>query len=74
MCIGFREDLRNVQMAKTATYMGRIRYRQALSPITLHKKPEGLYITFEEMQRGITPGQFAAWYQNDEQIGSGVID
>ncbi|MCK5463842.1 MAG: hypothetical protein KAI95_12525, partial [Bacteroidales bacterium] len=24
--------------------------------------------------RGITPGQFAAWYEGDEVIGSGVID
>jgi len=32
-----------------------------------------LYILFEKPQRGITPGQFAAWYQNDELIGSGII-
>ena len=29
---------------------------------------------FEEPQRGVTPGQFAAWYDGDELIGSGVID
>jgi tRNA-specific 2-thiouridylase len=32
-----------------------------------------LYILFEKPQRGITPGQFAAWYLNDELIGSGII-
>jgi tRNA-specific 2-thiouridylase len=34
----------------------------------------GLYIIFNKLQRGITPGQFAAWYDGDEVIGSGVID
>jgi tRNA-specific 2-thiouridylase len=33
----------------------------------------GLYILFDAPQRGITPGQFAAWYDGDEMIGSGVI-
>ncbi len=51
----------------------RIRYRQALQEGTLIKKEGILYILFEKPQRGITPGQFAAWYQNDELIGSGII-
>lgn len=58
----------------TRTYMGRIRYRQELQELTLHKKEEGLFILFTEMQRGITPGQFVAWYYNNELLGSGVID
>ena len=40
---------------------------------TLHKKEEGLYMLFDRPQRSITPGQFAAWYEGDELIGSGVI-
>ena len=32
-----------------------------------------MYIIFDEEQRGITSGQFAAWYEGDELIGSGVI-
>ncbi|MGB5989057.1 MAG: tRNA 2-thiouridine(34) synthase MnmA [Marinifilaceae bacterium] len=51
----------------------RIRYRQPLQKATLIKEEEGLYIHFYELQRGITAGQFAAWYVNDELIGSGVI-
>ncbi|MFO8233867.1 MAG: tRNA 2-thiouridine(34) synthase MnmA [Bacteroidales bacterium] len=55
------------------TFNVRIRYRQALQKGTLHKGENGLYITFNEPQRGVTPGQFAAWYLDDELIGSGVI-
>ena len=51
----------------------RIRYRQPLEKATLHYKDEGLYILFENEQRGITAGQFAAWYDDEELIGSGVI-
>ncbi|MBN2485177.1 MAG: tRNA 2-thiouridine(34) synthase MnmA [Bacteroidales bacterium] len=52
----------------------RIRYRQPLQRACLYKTVKGLYILFEEPQRGITAGQFAAWYNNDELTGSGVID
>ena len=55
-------------------FMGRIRYRQELQELILYKKEEGLFILFTEMQRGITPGQFVAWYDNKELVGSGVID
>jgi tRNA-specific 2-thiouridylase len=34
----------------------------------------GIYVVFDELQRGITPGQFAAWYSGEELQGSGVID
>lgn len=68
-----REDLR-LAVGSSATYEARIRYRQKLEPCTLHKKEEGLYIIFDVPQRGITPGQFAAWYQGEELVGSGVIN
>ncbi len=51
----------------------RIRYRQPLQDGVLHKRENGMFIVFDEPQRGITPGQFAAWYENDELTGSGVI-
>jgi tRNA-specific 2-thiouridylase len=51
----------------------RIRYRQKLQKAKFLLKENGLYILFNNLQRGITPGQFAAWYSNDELIGSGVI-
>ncbi|HJZ41510.1 MAG TPA: tRNA 2-thiouridine(34) synthase MnmA [Bacteroidales bacterium] len=52
----------------------RVRYRQPLQQAKLFMRPEGLYIVFGKKQRGITPGQFAAWYEGDELIGSGVIE
>lgn len=51
----------------------RIRYRQPLQKGSLHVLEDGLYVLFEERQRGITPGQFAAFYQNDELFASGII-
>ena len=52
----------------------RIRYRQPLQAGELILRDEGAYILFDEPQRGIAPGQFAAWYDGDELVGSGVID
>ncbi|MBL7842385.1 MAG: tRNA 2-thiouridine(34) synthase MnmA [Cyclobacteriaceae bacterium] len=67
-----REDLK-LSVGESKKFLARIRYRQPLEPCTLHKKEEGLYIIFERPQKAITPGQFAAWYEGDELIGSGVI-
>ena len=54
-------------------YRVRIRYRQPLQSATLLMRESGLYILFDKPQRGISPGQFAVWYQEDEMLGSGVI-
>jgi len=62
-----------MKLGETREYMVRIRYRQALQKAVLIRKEEGMYIKFEEAQRGIAPGQFAAWYADNELIGSGVI-
>ncbi|MCB2218829.1 MAG: tRNA 2-thiouridine(34) synthase MnmA [Bacteroidetes bacterium] len=58
----------------SSNYLVRIRYRQELQKATLYQKKDGIYIIFEEPQRGITSGQFAAWYEGEELLGSGVID
>ena len=62
-----------MEVGEERTYQTRIRYRQKLTPAKLFMKPEGLYIVFEENQRGVAAGQFAAWYDGAESIGSGVI-
>ncbi len=68
-----RTDLR-AEEGDSRDYMVRIRYRQALQKARLFFRNEGIYIIFDKLQRGIAPGQFAAWYAEDEVIGSGVID
>lgn len=67
-----REDL-CMQEGEIRRYRVRIRYRQPLQDATLIMRRNGLFILFDEPQRGVTPGQFAVWYDNDEMIGSGVI-
>lgn len=67
-----REDLR-MQVGEIRRYRVRIRYRQPLQDALLIMRDAGLFILFETPQRGITPGQFAVWYDRDEMLGSGVI-
>jgi len=67
-----RTDLA-LQEDEERDYQVRIRYRQPLQNARLIMKQDDLYILFDEAQSAITPGQFAAWYQNNELIGSGVI-
>ena len=52
----------------------RIRYRQPLFKAKLLQTKEQLEVVFEEPQKAVTPGQFAAWYQGEELLGSGVIE
>ena len=68
-----RPDL-EMRPGECRRYRVRIRYRQPLQEATLHMRPTGLYILFDEAQRSITPGQFAVWYDSSgEMLGSGVI-
>ena len=68
-----RTDLR-LSPGTCHDFLVRIRYRQPLQKATIYCYEEGLYILFDNPQRGITAGQFAAWYDKDELIGSGVIN
>ena len=67
-----RTDLA-MQVGEMRRYRVRIRYRQPLQSATLLMRESGLYILFDEPQRGISPGQFAVWYEGEEMLGSGVI-
>jgi len=67
-----REDLA-MQPGGMRRYRVRIRYRQPLQSATLLMRESGLYILFDAPQRGISPGQFAVWYDGTEMLGSGVI-
>lgn len=67
-----RDDLQ-MKIGETMRVRVRIRYRQSLQEAILHQFEEGIFIEFENLQSAITRGQFAAWYVEDELIGSGVI-
>ena len=67
-----RRDLA-MKAGEIRRYRVRIRYRQPLQDATVIMRENGMYVLFDTPQRGITPGQFAAWYDGDEMIGSGVI-
>lgn len=63
-----------MEIGQERSFDVRIRYRQPLQKATLFQREEGLYVLFAEKQRAITAGQFVAWYDGDDLIGSGVID
>ena len=67
-----RGDLK-LELEQSSEYLSRIRYRQALQKAKLTRKKEGYYLLFESAQKAIAAGQFAAWYKDEELIGSGVI-
>lgn len=67
-----RTDLA-LSLHQTMEVAVRIRYRQPLQKATLYLTDSGLYVDFSTAQSAITSGQFAAWYLDDELIGSGEI-
>ena len=67
-----REDLR-LKNGESMNVKARIRYRQPLEDAVLYQYKEGFFIEFENPQSAIAEGQFAAWYQGEELLGSGVI-
>lgn len=67
-----RED-QKIEVGQELKVLARIRYRQPLETATIYKVSNGLYVVFDDVQSAITEGQFAAWYLDDELIGSGVI-
>ena len=67
-----REDLR-LKNGESMNVKARIRYRQPLEDAVLYQYEDGFFIEFENSQSAIAEGQFAAWYQGEELLGSGVI-
>lgn len=67
-----REDLR-LKNGEKLKVKARIRYRQALEEAMLYKTKQGLYVIFDRPQTAIAEGQFVAWYDDEELLGSGVI-
>ena len=67
-----REDLQ-LKNHESLDVEARIRYRQPLEKAILYKVENGIFIEFQNPQSAIQEGQFVAWYQNEELLGSGVI-
>lgn len=67
-----REDLK-LESGEKMKVQARIRYRQPLRNAELSAIDGGLYVEFEEAPSAITSGQFVAWYDGEELLGSGVI-
>src|SRR6056300_94555 len=68
-----REDLM-LKEGESIEVMARIRYRQPLQKARLYSFEKASYLMFDEPQSAITEGQFAAVYQEEELIASGVIN
>ena len=59
---------------ETEQYEFRIRYRQPLQKGKLIRENNATYVLFEQKQKGVSPGQFVAWYKGGILLGSGVIE
>ncbi|HCC83271.1 TPA: tRNA 2-thiouridine(34) synthase MnmA [Candidatus Uhrbacteria bacterium] len=54
---------------------GRIRYRQPLAAcVVIETEPGVINVVFDEPQRAVAPGQFIAFYEGEELLGSAVIE
>ena len=62
-----------MKIGDTQHFETRIRYRQPLFGATLIKLESGLEIKIDSNQKAVAKGQFAAWYDGDVLVGSGVI-
>ena len=67
-----RKDL-SLKPDESLELKARIRYRQPLQEATLYQTEQGMYVVFKTPQASITEGQFVAWYDGEELLGSGVI-
>lgn len=64
---------RTLSVGDVLPVKARLRYRQPLQDAVLYCKREGFYLRFSTPQRGVTPGQFAAWYDGEELLGSAPV-
>lgn len=62
-----------MKVGETRDYELRIRYRQILFGAKLTQLDSGLEIEFDSPKKAVAKGQFAAWYDGDVLVGSGVI-
>lgn len=71
--IHWLNEKQEMKAGEKRSYQVRIRYRQPLISAQLIKEEKGLFLLFDRTIAGISPGQFACWYEEDIVVGSGVI-
>lgn len=54
--------------------MAKFRYRQDDTPVTVTMEENSMHIEFDELQRAVTPGQWAVLYDGEICLGGGIID
>ena len=65
---------KSLQPGESVHLLVRIRYRQPLQEARLKALENGdLRIDFDTPQKAVAAGQFAAWYSEDELLGSGTM-
>jgi tRNA-specific 2-thiouridylase len=65
---------KSLQPGESVHLLVRIRYRQPLQEARLTALENGdLRIDFDTPQKAVAAGQFAAWYSEDELLGSGTM-
>ena len=52
----------------------KFRYRQQDQPVTVVLRGEEMFITSDELQRAVTPGQSVVLYQGDVCLGGGIAE
>ena len=67
------DDKKRMNHGESRDYSVRIRYRQKLFGAKIEQTSNGLKILSIEPMKSVAPGQFAAWYDGDELVGSGII-
>lgn len=71
--IHFIRPSQKMQLGDEREFKVRYRHRQPLQDAILQRTATGMRVVFDKSQQGISPGQFAVWYNERECVGSGAI-
>ncbi len=65
--------MKYADIQKDITFLTKVRYRDSGNMAKITKKDDFLLVEFENEVFGITPGQSAVFYENEDLVGGGVI-